>query len=313
MSNAATRPTFSVIIASYNAASTLATAIDSVLAQSYPAAEIIVVDDGSSDNTAAVVSRYGDAVRYFQQANAGVSSARNQGAKLATAEWLAFLDADDVYYPQRLQLHAELLQRQADLDFLIADYHYGRADGSISKRALETTAFGLATLAKQDGYACRVLAGEDLGALIPEYFGHTLTFTVPTARFLALGGYPLSFSIGEDLHLLIRLCASSQKVGVCCQPLGLYYVHDAGLMRSNLLQAQVGTVATLSSLNAELRDAPAPIRKGFLRVLENARFDLATALLRQGQHWQAVKAFWPAVVAAPTLRCVRMLLSVLKG
>lgn len=103
---------------------TLTRAIDSVLAQVYAAYEIII-DDGSTDNASDVVSRYGDKVRYHFQQNSGVSSARNKGAKLAQGDWLAFLDADDWYYPQRLYWHAGLLQRHPTLDFLIGDYHYG--------------------------------------------------------------------------------------------------------------------------------------------------------------------------------------------
>ena len=77
-------PRFSVIIPAYNSAATLARAIDSVLAQSYPAHEVIVVDDGSTDGTSDVAARYGDKLRYIRQDNAGVSSARNHGAQAAT-------------------------------------------------------------------------------------------------------------------------------------------------------------------------------------------------------------------------------------
>jgi glycosyltransferase involved in cell wall biosynthesis len=308
-----TNPTFSVIIASYNAAATLSKAINSVLAQTYPAYEIIIVDDGSSDDTALVAKGHGNKIRYHFQKNAGVSSARNKGAELAQGDWLAFLDADDWYYPQRLQHHAELLQRHPDLDFLIGDYHYGRADGSIIRRAMETTVLGLATLAAQDEYASAVLDVSAMGELIPAYFGHTLTLSLPTAKFLALGGYPLSFSIGEDLHLLIRLCANSRQAGVSCDPRGVYYVHDAGLMRKDVVKAQLSTVATLSSLAEGVMNAPAPIRKGFLLLLMNARFDLATALLRQGQRWQASMVFFPSVLESRSWRSLKMWLSIIKG
>ena len=80
-------PDFSVIIAVYNGAATLARAIDSVLAQSYLPLEIIIVDDGSADDTAAIAQRYGESVRYSHQDNAGVSVARNAGARIARGEW----------------------------------------------------------------------------------------------------------------------------------------------------------------------------------------------------------------------------------
>ena len=100
-------PELSVIIPVYNNEATLARALDSVLSQSYPAHEIIVVDDGSTDGSDEVVSSYGNRIRSLYQPNGGVSAARNHGARTATGDWLAFLDADDWYYPDRLRLHAE--------------------------------------------------------------------------------------------------------------------------------------------------------------------------------------------------------------
>jgi glycosyltransferase involved in cell wall biosynthesis len=110
-------PRFSVIIPAYNSAATLTRAVESVLAQSWPAHEIIVIDDGSIDDTLCVARGFGDRVRVIHQPNAGVSTARNRGAEAATGDWLAFLDADDWYYPNRLRWHAEWIAGDASLDF----------------------------------------------------------------------------------------------------------------------------------------------------------------------------------------------------
>jgi cellulose synthase/poly-beta-1,6-N-acetylglucosamine synthase-like glycosyltransferase len=95
--------TVSVIIPAYNAAATIAAAIESVLAQTCPAEEIIVVDDGSQDETSAVVERFGPVVRLVRQANAGCGQARNTGARESRGSWLAFLDADDLWRPTKLE------------------------------------------------------------------------------------------------------------------------------------------------------------------------------------------------------------------
>ena len=93
----------SVIIPTYNRAHCVSEAIDSVLAQDPPADEVIVIDDGSTDNTPEVLQAYGDKIKPFRQENKGVGAARNVGMHLATGEWVAFLDSDDIWYPGRLR------------------------------------------------------------------------------------------------------------------------------------------------------------------------------------------------------------------
>ena len=93
----------SVVIPAYNAASFIATAIDSVLVQTAQPVEIIVVDDGSRDSTAEAVSRYGAPVRLLVQKNMGPGAARNHGVRVARGEWIAFLDADDSWLPTKLE------------------------------------------------------------------------------------------------------------------------------------------------------------------------------------------------------------------
>lgn len=90
-----------VIIPAYNRVSTLARAIQSVLAQSYKASEIIVIDDGSTDATGEVAKMYPDIIR-LRQNNMGVSTARNNGVMMASHEWVAFLDSDDTWHPKKL-------------------------------------------------------------------------------------------------------------------------------------------------------------------------------------------------------------------
>lgn len=93
----------SVIVPCYNADPFLHETIDSVLAQTLPVAEIIVIDDGSTDRSAEVVRSYGDQVRLVQQANAGESVARNRGIEMAQGNWIALLDADDKWAPDKVE------------------------------------------------------------------------------------------------------------------------------------------------------------------------------------------------------------------
>ena len=107
--------TVAVVIPACNIGTLVARAIDSVLAQTRKAEEIIVVDDGSTDDTASVIKSYGSKVHYVYQANLGLAGARNTGIRAATCEWVAFLDGDDEWLPDNLKLHLEVLKRNPNL------------------------------------------------------------------------------------------------------------------------------------------------------------------------------------------------------
>lgn len=102
----------SVIVPTYNRAETLPRALDSVLAQSLPPAEILIIDDGSQDATRQLIQTGYPSCRYVHQANQGVSEARNRGIQEARGEWLALLDSDDAWLPDKLQLQYQALQDQ---------------------------------------------------------------------------------------------------------------------------------------------------------------------------------------------------------
>ncbi|MEA4907339.1 MAG: glycosyltransferase family A protein [Anaerolineaceae bacterium] len=112
----------SVIIPTYNRAHVICRAIDSVLAQTYPDYEIIVVDDGSTDQTAHVLSFYTDRIRYIYQANGGVSKARNTGIKAAAGEYICFLDSDDAFLPNKLELQVGYLDNHPEIDVVLGGW-----------------------------------------------------------------------------------------------------------------------------------------------------------------------------------------------
>jgi glycosyltransferase involved in cell wall biosynthesis len=106
----------SCIIPCYNAERFLGEAIESVMAQTLAPAEIIVIDDGSTDGSAAVAARYAGQVRYLRQVNAGPAAARNRGIDLTDGEFVAFLDADDLWHPEKLQRQAARFAACAELE-----------------------------------------------------------------------------------------------------------------------------------------------------------------------------------------------------
>jgi len=117
-------PGVSIIIPAYNYARFLGEAVDSALAQTYPEFEVLVIDDGSTDNTAEVAARYGNRIRYVYQTNAGLSAARNAGIRAARFSCLCFLDADDVMLPEMLAKSMDAFSKMGDECALVAGMGY---------------------------------------------------------------------------------------------------------------------------------------------------------------------------------------------
>ena len=107
-------PEVSVIIPTYNSARYITEAVDSVLAQTFRDFEVIVIDDGSTDETELVMRQYGVPVKYIRQENTGVSGARNTGIKESSGRYVAFVDADDVWHPQKLERQMAALNGSMD-------------------------------------------------------------------------------------------------------------------------------------------------------------------------------------------------------
>jgi hypothetical protein len=131
-------PTISVAIAAYNAEKWIAETLDSILGQTLPAYEIVVVDDGSTDGTLAVLDAYRDRIRLFGQENAGVSAALNRCFAEATGDYVALCGADDLWEPQKLEWQAESLAAHPEIGvafgharmFGIIEREFARPDGT---------------------------------------------------------------------------------------------------------------------------------------------------------------------------------------
>lgn len=136
----------SVIIPTYNAAADIGRCVESVLSQTLPPKEIIVVDDGSTDETPAIVKKYSD-VRYIHQTNRGPSAARNLGIRLAGAAWIAFCDSDDAWLPNKLQEQIAILA-DANIGFCATDGMYEHS-GDSSWHQKRVSAFRESGPAKQ--------------------------------------------------------------------------------------------------------------------------------------------------------------------
>ena len=184
----------SLIIPTYNHARFVGAAIDSALAQTVNAVDVIVVDDGSTDETGAVLARYAGRVRVLRQENRGLSAARNAGLAAARGTFVSFLDADDVMAPTKLAAQLEVLERSPAIGWTYCDV------------LMEMVATGATARASERfGYAARALDGW----LFPELIhGNFIPAIAPLVRRTALeaaGGFDERLTALEDWDMWLRL------------------------------------------------------------------------------------------------------------
>jgi glycosyltransferase involved in cell wall biosynthesis len=124
-------PQVSVIIPAYNTAQYICQTLESVFSQDHPSVEVIVIDDGSTDNTSQVLEPYLKRIHYVRQPNAGPSAARNHGLSLASGKYIAFLDSDDLLLPGKLTQQATMLSEQPHLGYIHSGWHLIDTDGKM--------------------------------------------------------------------------------------------------------------------------------------------------------------------------------------
>lgn len=222
----ARRPFFSVLINTYNYGVYIEEAVDSVLAQSFPRemTEIIVVDDGSSDDTAERIRKYGDRISYVYKANGGQASAFNAGVAAASGEVIALLDADDYWAPSKLQELAREFERSAALDFV---YHYMNCVDN-DRRLLDRYVYP-----EPDKGNC---LGAYLAGKLP-WFSPTSGMAIRKECLQKVLPLPEDFRIAADLQLHYLLPFYMREAALIKKSLGYYRLHGGNLSGGNLLSA----------------------------------------------------------------------------
>lgn len=203
----------SVVITAYNASKWIRRTIDTILSQTYPALEVIVVDDGSIDNTAEIVLSYGNNVKHVYQVNCGQPIARNRGIRLAKGGFIAFVDADDYWHIQKLEKQIDLIQSQG-LAWVVSDAEW--VDDKEEKIELSKL------LMVEGNVFTNLLKGNFIISATPvvrrEVFDQVGYFNEdPEAR------------IGEDWDMWLRI-ASRYPLGVVREKLAYVRLHSYNMM-----------------------------------------------------------------------------------
>jgi len=238
----------SVVIPAYNIGKFVGRAIESVLAQTRGPDEIIVVDDGSTDETAAQIKKFGAKVKYIYQDNAGPGAARNTGIKAAGGEWVAFLDGDDEWLPDNLKLQTDLLNRNPDIFWSVGNYNSCLYDEKRSTPYLVPEK--VKTLMRGKDYFDDYFDAFMFGA-----HGCTDTILVKRELLQEIGLFLPGIPFGEDIDLWFRLAIRRPKVGYVCQPIAVYYLHHPGsLIESTKTQQKMKVVCELVEQNLRLAE-----------------------------------------------------------
>lgn len=294
-------PTVSVIIPAYNCARYVSEAIDSALAQTYKDFEVIVVDDGSTDDTSQILEPYiqSGKIRYFYQENAGAGAARNKGILEAKGEFLAFLDADDVLLKNSLSKRVDFLQKNPKVDLVFADYYTKRKEGE----SINTT-----SILKKNKFLenCRGLIdfnAENLVIFNPKFYSRYLSFS---PHPIWTGTVLMRKEIIKDTGLFNSELISHQDrvfwmaimkrhiIGFIDAPLALYNIYRSKISQ-NETRYHLDRIRTFIPL---LKDKMIP-QKLIKKLLAEDYFYLGCHYYRNNCFWTAKINFWQSLRYRP--------------
>ena len=264
-----TEPNFSVLIPAYQAARTIGEAVESALTQTLVPQEIIVCDDGSTDDLSEALAPYRDRITVVRlEQNQGLSAARNAALKAASCEFVATLDADDILLPRYLEAIAELAAARPDLAIMVTDAYVELEGKRIRHSYDESWSFEV--------------ANQRLGILERNFIPSRAV--VRRATLLDMGGWDESLRHAEDWDLWLRMIFRGLSAGLVCEPLACYRVQpdslstdQVALRRSELLVLEKAANAGLPMTTRERQT----LERSLARHRRHSRLeDLRAALAR---------------------------------
>jgi len=299
-------PVVSVIIPTYNREALLPRALDSVIAQTLDDFEIVLIDDGSTDNTEAVAHRYterlGDRFRCIRQENAGSSAARNRGIDAARGQFIAFLDSDDEYLPTKLERQLALFDLRADLGFVYGDFAYIDGNGVRHPSVFDTKG----PVARE--VPCETVApglcvctGGLFDYLIREYFIATIVGMVRREVLADSIRFPRGLSYAEEWLFYLKV-AKACSAGFVNEPLCLHHATDGSLSRTDRHRNTLRKRDLLRIMHGELQ--PLTRRHGLVIRANRAHTcrQLGYDAYRACRYPEATRSFAEAFASRPSMR-----------
>lgn len=276
----------SVIMPCHNAGAYIAQALRSAAAQTDPPHEIIVIDDASTDDSIAKVESSGVPVRLLRVNARNAAAARNAGIAAATGDWIAFLDADDLWYPTHLANAAKLLDAGQDVAYM-ANHHFLRADGSVQpipadlQPKLDRTRSGITHLEFVD--------------LLPKgfHFGHS-TVMLRLDRVREVGGFDETQQRRHDMDLWLRVLRG-RTWAWCQEPAAQYRIDTPGSISKSVINAEY---FFLRALLKNLDGYPTDAMRQLVRTAARRSVSLAFVDGRREDYDLARRQAWPHLPAS---------------
>lgn len=297
-------PKISIVIPAYNVASFIDVALDSITQQSYQDFEIVIVNDGSRDNTQEVLEAYAarhpqNEIRIIQQENQGYCGARNTGIEAARGEYLALLDADDVYYPESLALRMRAFEKY-DVDFTIGWCHKVFKKEESRDCSKDVRKIYPEIVLEEDGDLVLIDCREVRNIIAKRGFPmHSNTITYKTEFLRKLGGYNLEFALNEDWELVYKTFFRLEKCVFINTYLADYkyymqYVNKTDHLRTDIkifyATERRRFVRMIKLLNEEGFD-PDVIREAKARACSRKCKYQGLVAYRNGENFKALKYF----------------------
>jgi glycosyltransferase involved in cell wall biosynthesis len=294
-------PLVSIVIPSYNAAATLAETLDTLLSQTWPRLEIIVVDDGSTDETPDVLARYAPRVRAIRQPNGGLASARNTGCSAATGSFIALMDADDLCMPERIGAQVAFMVAQPDVLLSGTEFSSFDESGAQAERFARKYYSRLGNAEQGLGAFFAERADIDIARWLPGESTAPVAMAVHSGdvyRHLALGNFIHPPTVMFRRELLARIGLFDETIRNCCDwewlvrasRAGKFAFIDRPLLRYRRSATQMSGPRHKLQLYADILgnlrkfavdDPQVPVWGGrtYRRALGNASIDLASSLV----------------------------------
>lgn len=294
-------PAVSVVIPAYNCQDFIATAVDSALRQSYKDFEIIAVNDGSTDNTKNILEKFKDKIKIIDQANGGPASARNTGVLNAMGEYIAFLDQDDAWFPEKLEMQMGLFGRDNGLGLVCSDAYI--IDGKVFDKSDHSPARYFT--------ASPPSRGNVFAELFSKSFIATSTVIVRKSCFDKAGLFDPALTPIEDYDRWLRI-SFFYKVDFVDKPLVKYRDHVA-TFRRDPMRALTNIINTYNGIGHDYPEARDTLGAVFYRVIAKYHISLGERYLFIGDIKNALRNFSAAIKMTKSYKTgLRILFSVLR-